>query len=595
MEVAQAHPSALLSMSQVNNNQPLVLRQSHATFVPDLKSIGQDNKPASTSRPRVASEGHAWTKRTPLPISKSGSARNSRPQQAIETNMQSDGDMAQQPRTPKADVQPSSLRQALQGRGTHRERSMSRGRIHIEKSIEATLANVEPGKNVRSRKASHVMGIFRENFGPGEDQKPVFSRQKSGLGQEEATESTKDFAAKAPSPRAVLTTDDYFTKTASTPLLEDLKPPKSPSPVISSATNQPNTAETRGRVKLGADSPTQSKHSDEVSPLRPTHDPYFRKHDELKSANSSQPPFPASLLQEIREHPNVLPLRTQGATVASGIFKPSEPSDKDQFVDRQQVRPHGAEKLGDDEEHMYKMVYYPHPGPTAEEIAKFKSPGDESPEIEPLEGSAELAHDIIRQSNDSGQTVDSTPSEHIDISVHSKHGKSVFHGDYYPVDEKGEERATVKRVPSLKNQLPPAALSASESEPDSGDEIGYLSQTDDGETTPTATPKGPSSLLGRNKPKLEGPKGAVVLQPYSDQVGGHSQIYALTKRAIMKQLNNRENEFYELIEVYHPDMLKFLPRLVIITLLACSPTVLLTLTLRLQIPRRHERLVLKNS
>jgi inositol-hexakisphosphate kinase len=518
-----------------------------------------------TSRPRVASEGHTWTKRIPLPISKSGSARNSRPQPAMETDVQEDADILQNPNTQITDVQPSSLKQALQGRGTRSERSSSRGRIHIEKSIEATLANVEPGKNVRSRKASHVMGIFRENVAPGEDQKPVFARQKSTLGQEESIQSTKHFAAKTSSPTAVLPTEDYFTKTASTPLLEDLQPPKSPSPVASPSANKSNAAEPRGRSKLGPSSPISSKTPEEVSPLRPIHDPYFRKHDELKSAKSSQPPIPASLLREIREHHNVLPLRTQGTAVTSGTVKLPKPDVDDNAVERQGTRHEGPAKVEDDEEHMYKMVYYPHPGPTAEEIAKFKSPGDESPEIEPLEESERLVHDTIRQPQDSGKTVDSSPSEHIDISVHSKHGKSVFHGDYYPEDEETEERTTTKRVPSLKTHLPPAALSASESEPESGDENGYLSQTDEGETTPTATPRGPSSLLSRRKSKSEGPKGAVVLQPYSDQVGGHSQIYALTKRAIMKQLNNRENEFYELIEINHPDMLKFLPRSVVIT------------------------------
>lgn len=566
MEVAMSPPSAL-AINQVNNIQPLTLRQTHATFVPDLKSIGQDNNTLLTSRPRVASEGHTWTKRIPLPISKSGSARNSRPQSAMEPDLQEDADILQNQDTQVADVQPSSLKQALQGRSTRSERSASRGRSHIEKSIEATLANVEPGKNVRSRKASHVMGIFRENVAPGDEQKPVFTRQKSTLGQNELLQSTKDFVARASSPIAVLPTDDYFTKTTSTPLLEDLQPPESPSPVVSPSASQINAAETRGRSNFSADSPTRSKTPEEASPLRPIHDPYFRKHDELKSAKTSQPPIPASLLQEIRERHNVLPLRTQGTAVTSGTVKIPKPDVGDYSVERQGTRHEGLEKAEDDEEHMYKMVYYPHPGPTAEEIAKFKSPGDESPEIEPLAESEQLVHDTIRQPQDTGKTVDSIPSEHIDIAVHSKHGKSVFHGDYYPEDEGTDERTSAKRVPSLKSQLPPAALSASESEPESGDENGYLSQPEDSDITPTATPRGPSSLLSRRKSKSEGPKGAVVLQPYSDQVGGHSQIYALTKRAIMKQLNNRENEFYELIEINHPDMLKFLPR----SVLAASP------------------------
>ena len=39
-------------------------------------------------------------------------------------------------------------------------------------------------------------------------------------------------------------------------------------------------------------------------------------------------------------------------------------------------------------------------------------------------------------------------------------------------------------------------------------------------------------------------------------------MFRFSRRAVCKQLNNRENEFYERIEQRHPDMLRFLPRLV---------------------------------
>ncbi|KAI2632337.1 SAICAR synthase-like protein [Hypoxylon sp. NC1633] len=59
-------------------------------------------------------------------------------------------------------------------------------------------------------------------------------------------------------------------------------------------------------------------------------------------------------------------------------------------------------------------------------------------------------------------------------------------------------------------------------------------------------------------PKL--PLEAIELIPYKHQVGGHSTIWRFSKRAVCKQLNNRENEFYEKIERYHRDLLPFLPR-----------------------------------
>ena len=53
---------------------------------------------------------------------------------------------------------------------------------------------------------------------------------------------------------------------------------------------------------------------------------------------------------------------------------------------------------------------------------------------------------------------------------------------------------------------------------------------------------------------------AVELKPYDHQVGGHSTVYRFSRRAVCKQLNNRENEFYETIERTHAELLHFLPR-----------------------------------
>lgn len=56
------------------------------------------------------------------------------------------------------------------------------------------------------------------------------------------------------------------------------------------------------------------------------------------------------------------------------------------------------------------------------------------------------------------------------------------------------------------------------------------------------------------------PLDAIELIPYKHQVGGHTTLWRFSRRAVCKQLNNRENEFYETIERYHRDLLSFLPR-----------------------------------
>ncbi|KAG5983303.1 hypothetical protein E4U55_000287 [Claviceps digitariae] len=56
------------------------------------------------------------------------------------------------------------------------------------------------------------------------------------------------------------------------------------------------------------------------------------------------------------------------------------------------------------------------------------------------------------------------------------------------------------------------------------------------------------------------PLDAIELIPYKHQVGGHTTLWRFSRRAVCKQLNNRENEFYETIERYHRNLLPFLPR-----------------------------------
>ncbi|KAI5962327.1 KCS1 [Candida pseudojiufengensis] len=53
---------------------------------------------------------------------------------------------------------------------------------------------------------------------------------------------------------------------------------------------------------------------------------------------------------------------------------------------------------------------------------------------------------------------------------------------------------------------------------------------------------------------------AVELRPFKNKVGGHTAIFSFSKQAVCKALVNRENIFYETIEIHHPELLKFMPR-----------------------------------
>lgn len=88
---------------------------------------------------------------------------------------------------------------------------------------------------------------------------------------------------------------------------------------------------------------------------------------------------------------------------------------------------------------------------------------------------------------------------------------------------------------------------------------------DDDDVTPIATPttkptfkNQPQQVTAQEAP----PIGAVELKPYNHQVGGHSTVYSFSRQAVCKQLNSKENEFYETVEQHHPELLNFLPRYV---------------------------------
>lgn len=56
------------------------------------------------------------------------------------------------------------------------------------------------------------------------------------------------------------------------------------------------------------------------------------------------------------------------------------------------------------------------------------------------------------------------------------------------------------------------------------------------------------------------PPTSVQLQPFNNQVGGHSAIFRFSRRAVCKPLVSRENEFYENVERESPLLLAFIPQ-----------------------------------
>lgn len=409
----------------------------------------------------------------------------------------------------------AAIGEAFQEKST--ERSVSRGRSHVDKSIEATVKKPETGGPARSRKASHMMGIWD----PDADQKRLDHRHLDEV-SEVSVSPPRSGGSRLTSTRG---SRPISPTTIHKPGPFSTSPPASPT------------------LSADATLARQAFENKSTSPLR-------QAEPSGKAFQYTVPQIPADLLDDIKHQRFQLseapPLRSPEISEHRAQSAASTSSG-----DRGEAQNVAVMPEHEEEEHISAAVYYPHPGPTAEEIEKFKSPGD-SPDIDALEQVLSPATDKTSLPPlESDQPRQDRVPDHIDISVVSKHDKKVFHGEYTPSEEAIDEQQTPKLAPVDDAKV----VSASESEFESGDEYGQQSQTEDVSRTPTQ----PRSPTRKRAGTTSRPKNKVVLEPFNHQVGGHSTIFRFSKRAVCKQLNNRENEFYERIEQRHPDMLKFLP------------------------------------
>ena len=488
-------------------------------------------------------------------------ARGKTPNVGKEEGKEKPGLTHESDRTPREPE--SAMREAVRETGS-KERSASRGRTHVEKSIEATLPNREPAKNVRTRKSSHLMGIFKET---------ASSELKRRDGQPRTTHVRHD---EGPGGSMSLVEESAVSELHSQSEL----PEASASRVERVSRHKMGLLETTDRPFSGyfddlpiytepnvsAAGPSTYSVSAPVSPLRTEHDPYFRKRDEIRQSIGGRGPIvPAKLHEDIRRRHTFTPAGDHNAISSQPIPSLLDVCTSQQPASAKALEVGNAEIHDyEDEEHISSAVYFPHPGPSDEDIEHFPSPGEDQ-RVEPYPASPTPTAPTPKVELKRTPS-DLVPAEHIDISVRSKHEERVFHGDYQRVEEQSGDNLEQKRVSVVSDTALESASSASESETSSGEELSDHSQAE-GEVTPTSTPVPKSPLQRRKRASTAvAPKGAVVLEPYSHQVGGHSTMFRFSRRAVCKQLNNRENEFYERIEQRHPDMLRFLPRLVLYVL-----------------------------
>ena len=449
-----------------------------------------------------------------------------------------------------------------------RNRSSSRSsQSRVEKRIEATLADAEPPSHARSRKSSHTFGLFKEtNASQGFSGGRYKSRTTSGsaidsfmttgsslnhdirhdvgrLGQRgQSTSGDKKHDGEA-TEESLSTSEKHKEdgiKGSSEPpdSRQALQPSPAPSSRVEYATKE------RSEPDISTDDPT-----DQVI------------HLSLNTSEVSKKKVPDRLLEEIRNHHNLTaPLNDK---FKSAQYKPPWPHvDKDEVeaLLGSQERPQTEQDdLNEDEtsEHISSILYNPHQAPSPDALEDVSINNARSSKEASFESDAQLPDPALGPGD--GNEI----AEDVGIALQVHNRNSYFHGDL-----------SKARPPSVELERKQASISgfssASDSDYESQDENRPpgidedSSLADDAEATPRASPNTRKSYLASRSRKIRrgprAPLGAVELKPFNHQVGGHTNLFSFSKRAVCKQLSNRENEFYEVVERQHPELLKFLPR-----------------------------------
>ena len=339
------------------------------------------------------------------------------------------------------------------------QRRQSRAELGEDQIVDAQLPPPDlPAVNVRSRKASHYLGLFKENEGSSR-QKHVSHKLQDLLNQKSQPDNDQD----------------------------DLAP-----------------SETQPQMHKKVEKETQR--------------------------------LPLDLLDEIRNHHHLAPGKARKISYPKAV--PGHDGERMGHQDRGRK---ATEEEDSDREHISSATYFPHQG-----VALGDSPTDES---------QQAARKARAQS-----VLTKEKQQHIvqDIPTIARSDDDTDH----PLSREQSNHS----VESHTNSIQISDQMLSDSEYESGySTSGSVSQaSEDEDTTPTATPTVKSAMAQARRKHLHAqpPEAvdAVELKPFSHQVGGHTTMYRFSRRAVCKQLNSKENMFYETIEKHHPELLGFMPR-----------------------------------
>lgn len=463
----------------------------------------------------------------------------------------------------------------------NRNRSSSRSsQGRVEKRIEATMADAEPSSHARSRKSSHVLGLFKENKS-SHDIKKGQERQRttsdnsidafSGGAGIQADEAFRSGHESRPAFSGTYDRDEV-SETIEEPLATRFSQEQGRTQPNKQPQLHQQLSQTSSTVKSSANGLEESR-SDTDLPVDNVRPAVVKGQEQAECVPEHR--MPPRLLEEIRNcHNLTTPFHdkfrsTQPKSTGTNLVsKDKQTTDRYQEVQMPREKNLGnadlpkltgePENEDEESEHISSALYYPHEAPSPDALEDISIDDARKCKDAKLETQPDLPDPALPI------ICEDEKAEDVDIALQVHNKNRYLHGDLHRPSS---------TEPDADRCSETGFSSASDSEYESIDETKGLtvhenpSLTDDAEATPRASPKTRQSyLLSRSRKAHRGPKaplGAVELKPYNHQVGGHTTVFRFSKRAVCKQLTNRENEFYEVIERQHPDLLRFLPRYVL--------------------------------
>ena len=595
LDLPDKHSSTLSSAVEATKHVYPLSPHHHNTFPssisePGSKSFNNHQNGVSANLPSPNSSIASWleTSASPkdLPFNKSATqltnlpSITSRPRRMSEV-WEQDGSSSSYAQLPGNSIKEKGFIEK-------RNRSSSRSsQKRVEKRIEATLADAEPSTHARSRKSSHTFGLFKET-----------STAQTNRKDQDRSRNTSDNAintSKGPKQLAESNHDCQDNSHQSSFDTDKNLGVDGITAGLPSIYNEPGQYPDQANIKvkcLSVSSGTDMscKHNDAKSDeenKKEVIQGHAEKMGAQKSGDVSRHRVPTKLLEEIRGFHNLAaPFHDKFRSTQSKPLEVSEvvPPKTPILTSKQGPSPSGldARREGDEKkdvteqeneeeepEHISSALYYPHHAPSPDALEDVSI--DDARKVK--DANTEMATQLPEPALSPKEELERLEDVDIALQLHNKN--RYLHGDLSKVQPSPVEY-------DKKAALDSGASSASESDYDSVDEnerppiLEDAKTLDDGEATPRASPKTRKSYLASRSRKIHrgpaAPLGAVELKPFNHQVGGHTNLFRFSKRAVCKQLSNRENEFYEVVERLHPELLKFLPKyvLILITLWSSS-------------------------